>query len=424
MKYITRIADSQISNELSLFGGLLVEGPKWCGKTWAARNACKSEYAVADPAGNFRNRELALLNPQSALIGAQPHLIDEWQEVVALWDTVRFEIDRTGEKGQFILTGSSTPSDERIFHSGAGRIGRIRLETMTLTELGLVEPNISLGKLLAGDINWESGQYIGRFDLQKITDILTRGGWPGLINTATEGCTTVLDSYLKDISEVDMSKIDNKRRNPDKVMAIIRSLSRNIATTVKYATIAKDISAFSSTAITEDTAADYYECLKRLFLAHDILAWDPPLKSAARLRRAPKRILADSSLAVAALGANPKALMEDPKLVGSLFENLVIHDLIVYACANQAKVKHYQDNSGLEVDAIIEKTDGTWGGIEIKLGYYKEDEAASSLLKLKNKLELTRQKEPAFLAVVVGIGSYSKIRSDGVLVIPIDHLTL
>jgi predicted AAA+ superfamily ATPase len=422
MEYITRIADRQISRYLDLFGAVLVEGPKWCGKTWAARHAANSEFGVADPEGNFRNREVARLNPQVVLEGLPPHLVDEWQEVPALWDAVRHEIDRTGQKGQFILTGSSTPDDGRTIHSGTGRFGRIRLETMSMNELGIAKPGISLAELFEGTSAFDDGEYVGALTLPELIGITCKGGWPGLIEADIESATEVIDSYVDDVAEIDISRIDGVKRDPDKVKALLKSLARNTASTVRYTTISKDISEFSSVEVSDETVSDYMNLLKRLFLLRDIPAWGPALKSTVRLRVTPKRVLADASLAVSALGASVKSLAADPKLFGSLFENQVLHDLIVYANDNRAEVRHYQDNSGLEVDAIIEKRDGAWGGIEIKLGFHQEDEAAASLKRLQKKLADGGERSPAFLAVVIGVGALAKRRADGIFVIPVDSL--
>jgi predicted AAA+ superfamily ATPase len=422
MQYVQRISDRQIQKYLKLFGAVLIEGPKWCGKTWAARHSSRSEFALADPTGNFRNREIAMLNPDAALQGAHPHLIDEWQEVPMLWDAVRYAIDRDPAKGQFMLTGSSTPDDDRYIHSGTGRFGRVRLETMSLVEMGLASPNISLEGLFDGSSAFEDGEHLGTFSISNITEIICKGGWPALLGFSPDDASVVISSYLDDAAGIDISRIDDVKRDPDKVKALLKSLARNAATTVKYATVSSDISGFSSVTISDDTVAEYMSLLKRLFLLRDIPAWEPALKSTVRLRTSPKRILADASLAANALGAIPRALEADPKLTGSFFENLVLHNLIVYASGIGAEVRHYQDSSGLEVDAIVEKRDGSWGGLEIKLGYHQVDEAAASLLRLKKKLQDGNQKPPSFLGVIVGVAGLARRRSDGVLVIPIDHL--
>ena len=422
MEYIARIADEQISRYLTIFGAVLIEGPKWCGKTWAARRISNSEFGVADPAENFRNREIARLNLGAVLEGERPRLIDEWQEVPEIWDAVRHEIDRAGGKGQFILTGSSTPDDKRMIHSGAGRIGRIRLGTMSMNELGISKPNISLRKLFDGEPGFCDGEFIGSLSLPDLIGTICKGGWPGLIGTPLEDAQVVIDSYIDDMTEVDVSRIDGVRRDPAKMRALLRSLARNAATTVKYETISKDISEFSNAQVSGKTVGEYIGLLRRLHIVYDVPAWDPALKSTVRLRTTPKRILTDASLTASALGANVAALEKDPKLFGSLFENQALHDLIIYAGANEAEVRHYHDNSGIEVNAILEKRDGTWGGVEIKLGYHQEDEAAASLIRLKQKLAASGQKPPAFLVVLIGVGALAKIRKDGVYVIPIDHL--
>ncbi|MDR2197415.1 MAG: DUF4143 domain-containing protein [Coriobacteriales bacterium] len=422
MKYRPRIADSQIARCLNLFGAVLIEGPKWCGKTWAARNASASEFSVADPEGNFRNREIALLNPQAALEGSRPHLVDEWQEVPLLWDAVRAEVDRSDARGQFILTGSSTPDDDRTLHSGAGRVGRIRLETMSLSETGISQSSISLRALFDQPASFTSGEHIGSLTLTSLAESIVRGGWPALVGMPAEDAAEIIDSYLDTIAELDISKIDGTRRDPGKVKALLRSLARNTASTVRFATLSKDIAEFGAIAVSDSIISEYLSLLKRLFIVRDVPAWEPALKSTIRLRSTPKRIFADASLAASALGANAASLQADPKLLGSLFENQVLHDLIVYAGISRAEVRQYRDNSGLETDAIIERRDGSWAGIEIKLGYHSEDEAAETLLRLKRKLDGTGQKPPAFLAVVVGVGALARLRDDGIYVIPIDHL--
>ena len=291
-----------------------------------------------------------------------------------------------------------------------------------MSELGISKSNISLAGLFDKTETFGVGEYIGAFSLPMLIDSICKGGWPSLVGMPPHDAAEVIESYIDDLAETDISRIDSVKRNPDKVKALLRSLSRNIASTVKYSTISKDISEYSSINVSGETVSEYMGLLKRLFILRDIPAWEPALKSTVRLRTTPKRILADASLAVSALGAGVKSLGEDPKLFGSLFENQVLHDLIVYANDNKAEVRHYQDNSGLEVDAIIEKRDGSWGGIEIKLGYHQEDEAAASLIRLKGKLASENQTPPAFLAIIIGIGAFSKKREDGVYVIPIDQL--
>jgi predicted AAA+ superfamily ATPase len=420
MNYIGRIVDAKLAKYLKVFGAVLIEGPKWCGKTWTATRHSNSFFAVADPANNFRNRELARLHLPSVLEGPKPRLIDEWQEVPSIWDAVRFEVDRQAIKGGFILTGSATPDDSATIHSGAGRIGRLPMSTMTLSELGVSSGKASLGSLLAGDAAQMSGA--GNLSAEDVAKIISRGGWPGLIDAETDDVRYSTTGYIDAVAAIDLSRIDGIRRNPAKIIALMKSLARNAATYVSNETLRKDIAAYGDGTLTVQTIAEYLVLLRRVFVLTELPAWEPALKSNVRLRRATKKFLSDPSLSVAALGASHKSLLEDTKFLGNLFESLVLHDLLVYADANDAKVYHYHDGANLEVDAVIETRDGTWGAAEIKLGFYHESDAAENLLKLKKKLATSGQKPPAFLAVITGVGSMLKQREDGIWVIPIDHL--
>jgi predicted AAA+ superfamily ATPase len=419
-EYINRVLDVKLIKYLDIFGAVLIEGPKWCGKTWTATHHSKSIFALADPANNFRNRELAKMNLPSVLNGAYPRLIDEWQEVPAIWDAVRFEVDRIALKGGYILTGSATPDDTATIHSGAGRFGRLLMSTMSLYELGVSSGKASLKKLLAGTCPKITD--IGNLSAENLADIVVRGGWPGLIGAGLDAAQYLTASYVNTIATIDLSGIDGVKRNPAKITALIKSLARNTATYVANETLRKDIAEYGDGLITTQTIAEYMSLLKRVFVLTELQAWEPALKSSARLRKSTKKFLADPSLSVAALGANSQSLLDDTKLLGNIFESLVLHDLLVYASANDAQVYHYRDNANLEVDAIVQKNDGTWGAIEIKLGYYHEDEAASNLLRLTKKLSEAGQKPPVFLAVITGIGSIFRQRDDGIWVIPIDHL--
>jgi predicted AAA+ superfamily ATPase len=421
MKYLRRISDNQVTSLLKTFGGILIEGPKWCGKTSTGTEHAASVFEVADPTDNFSNRELARINPTDVLSGNFPRLIDEWQEVPQLWDAVRFAIDKQSLRGAYILTGSSTPNDRLIIHSGAGRIVRLRMSTMSLSELGVSKRKISLGEILTDDdITPEPSKSTLRLD--KLIELVIRGGWPSMINDDIESVTQLANSYLDSISSVDISKVDSVKRDPNRVMALLRSLSRNVATLVTNDTLIRDISSIGSTNISANAITDYLNVLKRIFILEEIPAWDPALKSPVRLRRSPKRFLFDSSLSVAGLGASIDSLKHDLKLFGNLFESFVIHDLLVYAQANDAKVFHYNDNTGLEIDSIIERRNGDWTAIEIKLSNYYEDDAASNLLRLKQKMLDGGQKPPTNLVIITGIGGIMQRREDGVLVVPADYL--
>jgi predicted AAA+ superfamily ATPase len=377
---------------------------------------------LADPANNFQNRALAQMDMEHVLAGKKPRLIDEWQEVPAIWDGVRYRVDQVKSKGQYLLTGSSTPNDLAKIHSGAGRFGRVLLQTLTLQELGISSGEASLKKLLQGKLSTRKLTSPGKLKVAQIASLVSKGGWPGLVSSSVKSSLEALRNYVDILTQEDLSKIDGSRRDPAKISALLQSLARNTATLVGKEVIRKDIAQYSSFQLDSNTVGEYLNLLKRVFVLREIRPWDPPLKSTVRLRAAPKRMLTDPSLAVAALRATPDALKTDLKLLGNLFESLVLRDLSVYAAGNHAALYHYHDNSDLEVDAIVQGENGAWGGIEIKLGYIGEEQAADNLKRLVKKLSETNQKPPSFLAAIIGVGGVLKKRDDGVWVIPVDCL--
>ena len=419
MNYIPRISDKNLQKYLKSFGAILIEGPKWCGKTSSGKQYSESVFDIADPSNNFQNRTLAETSIESILPGSSPRLIDEWQEVPQVWDAVKHDVDAKGKKGMYILTGSSTPRDDSTIHSGAGRIGRIKMSTMTLSELGISNGSASIGALLGSKASFKTAG--STLTLNDILSILCKGGWPELIKTNLDTSRTVVSEYINTITNEDVSRIDKVSRDPSKMRKLLQSLARNTASLVSKETLRKDIDS-GDNIISPNTLEDYLNVLRRIFIVEEIPAWYPALKSTVRLRTAPKRILSDPSLAVAALKASPASLMNDLKLTGNIFENLVLHDLLVYAQANNAKIFHYNDNTDLEIDAIIEGDDMKWGAFEIKLSQAKEEEGASSLKQLATKFDLEKQKKPEFLAVITGIGGILHQRADGVWVIPIEFL--
>ncbi|MDO4967217.1 MAG: DUF4143 domain-containing protein [Candidatus Saccharibacteria bacterium] len=423
MKYINRIIDSQIKEYLEAFGAVLVEGPKWCGKTSSAKKQTKSVFDLGDPKRNFQNRKLAANDLDAVLDGVKPRLIDEWQEVPFIWDAVKHKVDEESGHGLYLLSGSSTPRDGTTIHSGAGRIGRVKMSTMTLSELGISNGLASINNLLYGAKKIPvKGSTL---ELNDILDAIIRGGWPGLINVNMANVKKTLRSYLSALTSEDIIRIDGVERNPLKMMKLLQSLSKNTASMVKKETLRRDVEGDDSdndVSLSRMTLDNYLNILRRLYILDEIPAWYPALKSTIRLRTAPKRILVDSSLAVAALKADRESLRNDLKLAGNLFENLVLHDLLVYAQANDAQIFHYNDNSDLEVDAIIEGRDMKWGAFEIKLSYAQIDAGAATLRKLEKRLVIEKQKKPEFLAVITGVGGILHQREDGVWVIPIEFL--
>ena len=415
--YNQRLVDGRIARYMGLFGALSIEGPKWCGKTWTALNHANSVVFIMDPENDYANREAAKLNPAVILGGEKPLLIDEWQEVPGIWDAVRFAADRTKEKGQYILTGSVTPKKGSFVHSGAGRIGRIRMRTMTLYESGDSTGAVSLAALFDG-IQPEPG--ISGLTLDKLVGIIIRGGWPENIRVPKEDAGVLPEQYILALAETDISNADNVRRNPELVLHLLAALARTNVTAAAQNTIVADVQARFGD-ISRQTVAEYLSVLARLYVVEEIPQWFPELRDKLRLRKAPKRMLADPSIAVSALKATQSELLRDPRTLGGIFENLCLRDLLVYSEASGAKLSHYRDANGLEVDAIVEL--GTkWAGIEVKLGTHRAEEGAACLKRLKDKLVSKGAAAPAFLCVITG-GGPLYTRSDGVYVIPIDCLT-
>ncbi|MCL2718614.1 MAG: DUF4143 domain-containing protein [Lachnospiraceae bacterium] len=414
--YKARLTDAKITRYLHLFGALSIEGPKWCGKTWTALNHANSVVYIADPENDYANREAAKLNPASILAGEKPLLVNEWQEVPAIWDAVRFSSDRTKDKGLFLLTGSVTPRRDSFIHSGAGRIGRIRMRTMSLYESGNSSGAISLLDLFTG-IKVEPAA--SKLNQEKLIGLIVRGGWPENINVSQEDAFILPEQYNMALAETDISHADNMKRNPELVLHLLAAIARTNATPALQTTIVADIQARFGD-ITRQTVGDYLSALKRLYVVEEIPQWFPELRNKLRLRKTPKRMLTDPAIAVSALKARPDDLVRDPRTLGGLFENLCIRDLMIYSEVLGAKLSHYHDANGLEVDAIIE-LDNKWAGVEIKMGAHRVDEGITSLIRLREKLVSKGAIEPAFLCVITGGGPLFT-REDGIHVIPIDCL--
>lgn len=416
--YKERIIDKKISEYMNGVGAVCVEGPKWCGKTWTSLNHANSVCYIASPANNFQNRRMAELSPDLVLKGEVPRLIDEWQEVPPIWDAVRFEVDKDINKGKFILTGSSTPKRKGILHSGAGRIGRIRMSTMSLYETGDSNGAVSLSDIFSNNIK---PSFTGEVELEKLIYYVVRGGWPGNIGTPVENATILPKEYLKAVVEDDMYNTDGIRRDSRKVKSLLHSLGRNESTIVSNNTLRKDMMAYDEININPETIADYLDLFQRLFLLDDQPAYSTNLRSSRRVLKSPKRHFCDVSLAAAALEATPQLLLNDLYTFGFLFEALCEHDLKIYAESIGGNLFHYRDEKNNEIDAVIELPDGRWGAFEIKLGVNQIDAAAKELLKMKSIME----KEgiaPTVLCVICGMSNMAYTREDGVLVVPITAL--
>jgi predicted AAA+ superfamily ATPase len=414
MAYHARIVDQELIRRLAGTGAVVIEGARACGKTATARNAAASE-ALLDTDQNMR--DAVTVNPDFVLEGETPRLIDEWQVAPAIWNQIRRKVDDRGKPGQFILTGSATPADDATRHSGAGRITRLRMRPMSLFELGRSDGSISLARLLDGE------PMTGAKSDLTISEIATEaavGGWPGLRATETEPALRSLRGYVDEIRRVDISRVDEKRRDPSRVGRLLASLARNVATHVAATTLAKDAGG-SDGSLDDDTVREYLDALERLMVVENQPAWAPHLRSTHTLRRASKRHFVDPSLAVAALNATPEQILRDLRLFGFIFESLVVRDLRIYAQAADGLVSQYRDSSGLEVDAIVEGLDGRWAAFEVKLDSSRVDEAAANLLKFASQVDTAVSGKPAALAIIIGTG-FGFVREDGVQVIPIGSL--
>lgn len=418
--YKPRIVDNTIEQYLNSFGAVCIEGPKWCGKTWTSSHHSNSEIYIGDPAGNFQNRSLAQMSPDLVLDGTTPRLIDEWQEVPPLWDAVRYRVDQTGKKGQFILTGSATPNHKGIMHSGAGRIARIRMRPMSLYESGDSSGKVSL-KELCGDA--VSPVMTGEVNLKDLIGYIVRGGWPGNINMPVEQASLLPMQYIDAIIDDDIYRIDGIKRNKNKMKLLLRSLARNESTTATNISLARDIKELDDTDIDKDTVADYLDIFKRLFIIDNQMPFSANIRSSNRVKQAEKRHFCDPSIACALLNATPAALINDLQTLGFLFEALCERDLKIYAESFGASLYHYQDYDNREIDAVIELSDGEWCAFEIKLGANQIDAAAKSLLDINEKIKKDPKGRPAkILCVICGLSNAAYKRPDGVYVIPITAL--
>ena len=418
-KYYPRIADKMLDEALESAGAVLIEGPKWCGKTWTGANKSKSILYMQDPDTRESNILAASVKPSLLLKGETPRLIDEWQVAPVLWDSVRHEVDLRGEDGQFILTGSATPIiDEEISHTGTGRISRIKMRPMSLFESNESIGEVSLKKLFEQNHNVGS---ISNFEIEGIAKSIVRGGWPASVTSKPETASKRARDYVDSIVQFDVSRVDGIEKNPNKMFALLRSLSRNISTEANYSVLIKDMEGGEHESISRPTIQSYLNVLQRLFVIEDLKAWNPSIRSATPLRVSSKRQFVDPSIATAALGITHERLLLDFNTFGFLFESLCIRDLRIYVEALGGKVFHYRDKSGLECDAVIVLRDGRWGAVEIKLGSNEFEKAAKNLIKLSEIIDHTKMNKPSFLMILTGTKLGYK-REDGVLIVPVGCL--
>lgn len=419
--YRNRIADSMLSDQIEAAGAVLIQGPKWCGKTTTAEQQAKSVLRMDYPKMSKEYLALAENDPELLLAGETPRLVDEWQLAPQLWDTARYTVDRRGEVGQFIFTGSAVPADKsRITHTGTGRFAWLTMRPMSLWESGESNGKISLVDLFAGQVK---SCIAPDLSLEEIAFILCRGGWPGTINLKKTTALRVATNYVKAICESDISRVDNVQRDSGFAMRLLRVYSRHQGGQVSVGTLYADLMASGGGSLAENTISLYLSALKKIFVIEDMPAWNPNLRSKTAIRTSDTRYFVDPSIATAALGVGPRDLMNDLNTYGLLFETMAVRDLRVYADALDGRVYHYRDHNGLECDAVVHLNNGNYGLVEVKLGGETlVEEGAANLKKLAGKIDTQTMKDPSFMMVLTATGAYAYQRKDGVWVVPIGCL--
>jgi len=415
--YLSRLCDQELQLALQTTGAVLIEGAKWCGKTSTASHVAKSILYMQDPDNAASYQAMADTKPSLLLKGATPRLIDEWQMAPVLWDAVRFEVDKTGGAGQFILTGSAVPADNLTAHTGTGRFSRILMRPMSLFESNESNGTVSLGELFDGNRAIEA---MSELTIEKIAFALCRGGWPAIVRRNEASALRMSRDYVEAVINHDVSRVDDIEKNPQRVRLLLRSLARNTSTLASIQTIKNDIEA-TDISISDKTISSYLNALRRIFVVEDLPAWLPSMRSKTAIRTSSKRHFVDPSIATAVLRTNPDGLLNDFVTFGFLFESLCTRDIRVYAQALDGDVFHYRDKSGLESDLIVRLRDGRWAAIEVKLGNKQINEAARNLLAIKSKIDEEKMGQASFLMVITG-GQYAYCRNDGVLVVPIGCL--
>ena len=422
MSYRNRLIESSLQDKLDAMGALLIEGPKACGKTTTAEQFAKSKLYMDDPEQIEQNLQMASTNIKKLLQGATPRLIDEWQLAPQLWDAIRFEVDHRGGEGLFILTGSAVPADvSRISHSGAGRFGWITMRTMSLWESGDSSGEVSLSALFRGEHDvWASHDTT----IDQLAYLICRGGWPRAVMARSERSALLqVGEYYHAITRSDISRVDNVKRNAERVQRLMRSYSRYQGTQVAATAIMSDLSANEKTDISLVTIEGYLSALRKIFIIEDLPAWNPNLRSRTAIRTSDTRYFADSSIATTALGIGPEDHVIDLRTFGLFFETLAIHDLRIYAETIGGSVYHYRDSNGLECDAVIHLRNGSYGLVEIKLGGDRLiEEGAGNLLKLRDRIDCEKMSKPAFLMVLCGVAPFAYRRRDDVLIVPVGCL--
>lgn len=417
--YKERLIDKTIEENLKIFGAISIEGPKWCGKTWTALNHSQSAVFLNNTEDNFREKHLAEMDVNLILEKEQPQTIDEWQEVPAIWDAVRFKCDQDNKKGKYILTGSETPVSDKIHHSGAGRICKMKMYTMSLYESGESSGEVSLKDLFNNNVK---NKLVNKTELKQLAELIVKGGWPEAISLSPTGAMKITKSYIEAVLDKDIIDIDGVKRDRNKMEILLRSLARNESTISSNSVLIKDISdniTDEDLTVSRNTVSDYLDVLNRLHLIENQNSFMYKIRSRANVGKNAKRHFVDPSLGCAVLNITPEKLMNDLEAFGLYFEALCERDLRIYAENIGAKLYHYREyNTGLEVDAIVEIADGEYGAIEIKLGANQEEEAASKLRKFYETADV----KPKFMCIICGLYNAVVKRPDGIYVLPITAL--
>jgi len=419
--YKHRIADEILKRKLLGKGAVLVQGPKWCGKTTTAKQVAKSLLDLGNTAELTNALETLQILPMKLIEGDVPRLIDEWQTIPEIWDMVRSEVDKRAEMGQFVLTGSSVPvEEEKRRHSGNGRYGWIDMRPMSLWESGESTGEVSLSALFDGKT---FNPFEFSMDLEKLAFLVCRGGWPQSTFMEGEVALDQARDYYETIYKVDIHRVDKVRRSSERTRLLLRSYARNTGSATSFSKMSADIKENDNASITYETISDYVDALKKLFVLEDMPAWNPNLRSKAAIQSSDTRYFVDPSIATSALSLGPKDLINDLRTFGLYFESMAVRDLRTYSDALSGDLYHYRDSSGLECDAVLHRRNGDYGLIEIKLGGKDNIEKGAETLKsLADKIDTDKMKAPSFMMVLIGVGQYAYRRPDGVYVVPIGCL--
>ncbi|MCM1030830.1 MAG: DUF4143 domain-containing protein [Oscillibacter sp.] len=423
-QYRPRVVDTLLREKLEGVGAVLIEGPKWCGKTTTAEQQARSVLYMDNPKDRALNLQTADIDPELLLLGDTPRLIDEWQLAPQLWDAVRFAVDHRNTDGQFILTGSAVPlniiENKKITHTGTGRISRLRMRPMSLWESGDSNGSVSLGELFYAP---QKIAAVSETDINRLAYLTCRGGWPRAITQSEKVSLERAYDYYDAVINTDIQRVDDVARNPERVKLLMRSYARFQGTQTSLSAICDDMKANDNTSLDDRTVYSYVNALKKIFVVEDMPAWNPNLRSKTAIRTNDTRYFTDPSIAVAALGLGPQDLIGDLNTFGLFFETLCVRDLRVFAEMLGGTVYHYRDKDALECDAVIHLRNGAYGLIEIKLGGDRlVEEGAQTLIRLEKKIDTTKMKAPAFLMVLTGTGRYAFRREDGVFVVPVGCL--